>query len=479
MRAQKIPDIALEFAGAELGDERLTKRLQRIAASVAVAPGDSFPRLAGSDGELEGVYRFFGNARVSLESILEPHRRATRIRSSTDDILVLHDTTGFSFRGSSPREGLGRLQRSGRLQSRQGFFGHFALAICADESRQPLGLLGLRTFVRAEQQKGPKTGRPRSYRERKEASRWAALALDVHSTTSNAIHVMDREADSYENYRLLLDASARFIIRGRIGWNRVGERNGVRDTLSELTARTPIRLRRDVRISRRKPNAVSVLNKANPPRAERTARLSVRAARVLLPRPHVFSRRDPDRDSLPLNVVYVEETSPPHGVEPISWMLLTNEPIETCEQVEKVVDAYRARWTIEEFFKALKTGCAFEKRQLESLDALRNALAVFSVVAYRLLLLRSVSRLTPQAPGTTVASRRQIELLRTIPQLDRRFADIAVSAHATTSDILLAIAKLGGHLKNNGPPGWQVIGRGYDSLLLLELGWQAHEAREM
>ena len=478
MRPQKVPEIALEFVDAQLGDQRLTKRLLRIATSVAAAPADSFPWVTGSDGELEGVYRFFSNVRVSHESILEPHFRATRTRSGDGEVLVLHDTTSFAFRGGSVRKGLGRLQRAERSQSQQGFFGHFALAISADGSRKPLGLLGLKTFVRPKQSAGAMTRSRRFSDREKEASRWAALVHDVHSVSPNAVHIMDREADSYENHRLFIAANIRFIIRGRIGWNRIGERNGARDTLPELTSQTPIRLRRKVRVSRRNPSEVRLLNKANPPRAERIAKLAVRAAGVQLPRPFVFSRRDPVRGPLPLNVVCVEEVAPPSGVEPICWMLLTNEPIRTREQVAKIVDAYRARWTIEEFFKALKTGCAFEKRQLESLAALRNALAVFSVVAWRLLLLRSVSRMTPRAPAAAVASSRQIDLLRALPKLDRRFAEIAVPERATAVDILFAIAKLGGHLKNNGPPGWQVIGRGYDSLLLLELGWKAHATQE-
>jgi IS4 transposase len=50
-------------------------------------------------------------------------------------------------------------------------------------------------------------------------------------------------------------------------------------------------------------------------------------------------------------------------------MLYTSEPIDTAEQLLTIVDQYRSRWVIEEFFKALKTGCAFEKRQLESYRA--------------------------------------------------------------------------------------------------------------
>jgi hypothetical protein len=39
--------------------------------------------------------------------------------------------------------------------------------------------------------------------------------------------------------------------------------------------------------------------------------------------------------------------------------------------------------------------------------------------------------------------------------------------------VLFAVAALGGHLKNNGEPGWQVLGRGMEHLLTLEIGWLA------
>ena len=477
MGRKPVGKIDAEFEGAEFGDVRLTKRLVRVATSAANAPGSSFPVISGCDSELEGVYRFLSNARVTPRSVLAPHIAATLKRGGKADVLVLHDTTSFAFRGGDSREGLGRLQRGGRAQSRQGFFGHFALAVTADGSRQPLGLLGLKTFVRGNPPPGPTTGRRCVYRANKEAARWFELASEVQSLAPDAIHVMDREGDSYENHRQLIAAGIRFVIRGRIGWTRIGERKGVRGTLPELAAQTPIRLTRSVVISRRAPNDIGVLNKNNAPRSERKAKLAVRAARMSLPRPHYFSRRDPERSALQINVIHVEEVGQPHGVEPISWMLFTTEPIGTSAEISKIVDAYRARWTIEEFFKALKTGCAFEKRQLESLAALCNALAVFSVVAWRILLMRSASRAAPACPAEAVATRQQIELLRTLPLIARRFADVNVPTRATASHVLLAIATLGGHIKNNGPPGWQVIGRGYDSLLLLELGWIARETR--
>ena len=81
----------------------------------------------------------------------------------------------------------------------------------------------------------------------------------------------------------------------------------------------------------------------------------------------------------------------------MEWQLVTSEPIGTQEQVLRVVDWYRGRWLIEEFFKALKTGCAYEKRQLESFATLQIALALLAPVAWQLLLLRQLARAAPDA----------------------------------------------------------------------------------
>ncbi len=102
----------------------------------------------------------------------------------------------------------------------------------------------------------------------------------------------------------------------------------------------------------------------------------------------------------------------PKGQEPIVWYLVTNEPIDTAEQVAEVVDAYRARWVIEEFFKALKTGCQIEKRQMESYEALRIALALFLPIAVRLLALRDAARTEPEQASSALTHLRQQDLER-------------------------------------------------------------------
>jgi hypothetical protein len=161
--------------------------------------------------------------------------------------------------------------------------------------------------------------------------------------------------------------------------------------------------------------------------------------------------------------VRVHEKHPGRGVDPVEWRLVTSEPIETVEDVAGIVDGYRARWLIEEYFRALKQGCAYEKRQLESKHALLNALAVFAPIAWQLLALRQLSRDQADLPAGAVLSPMKLTVLQ-------RHPDVRLRPNATIRDAMLAIAALGGHIKNNGDPGWQVLGRGFEDLLLLERG---------
>jgi hypothetical protein len=468
MANSKVAPPSEEFAGADFGDARIAGRLIRFATAVAKAPGAGLPEAAGSDGELEGVYRFLRNERVTPARILAPHLARTVERVGERVPLVVHDTTEFGFGGMSQRAGLGRISQEGE---KQGFFGHYALAVAGDGSREPLGVVGLQTFVRT----GPPTARHRHKRRAgvpTERTRWSELALRVGKTFPRAIHVMDREADSYEIVSELATASARFVIR--VCRDRLLHLEGADGKMFAAADRGPICATRSVPLSRRRREADPRNRKIHAPRGERVADLRIRATTHTIKRPHRQALENCP-ESLTVNMVTVEEVHAPPDAAPVSWRLLTSESVETVEQVEAVVDAYRARWVIEEYFKALKTGCAFEKRQLESLRTLANALAVFSVIAWRLLLLRSVARLRPNALASDAVTERQVQVLHSLAHLDDQgvIPRIDLPSSPTALHALTAVAQLGGHIKNNGSPGWQVLGRGYESLLLIELGWIA------
>ena len=123
-------DIASEFRGALLGDRRRSKRLERIASELARNPGLSFPEAMGTEGQLEGLYRFLGNDEVKYEAVHAPHAAQTRSRChAQDQVLVLHDTTVLRFNGD--REGLGRIHEAGGAQ---GFRLHASLAVTPERA---------------------------------------------------------------------------------------------------------------------------------------------------------------------------------------------------------------------------------------------------------------------------------------------------------------------------------------------------------
>lgn len=455
-RARAVAAAADEVAGADLGDVRLAKRLTALVTSIADRAGESFPK-ALDDAELEGAYRFFGNDRVTPEAILAPHFRQTARRAAQHEhVLVVHDTSQFEFDGSSPREGLGRLVNPG-----QGFFGHFSLAIAADGSREPLGLLAIETIFRLDKAK-PKDQRRRSD-SRGESARWPRAieaSEQLLDGATRAIHVMDREADSYPILACLHDAGRSYVIRAFQDRVLVG---GNEDRLRDAAKAAKRSFDREVPLSRR-PKIPGAPGRRHPARAGRVARLSFSAATVEIPRTAKAKRGS--ATSIQLNVVYVVEHRPPQGEPPVEWFLLTDLPVENRAQIEFVVDCYRGRWMIEEYFKALKTGCQFEKRQLETAHSLLNAMAVLAPVAWRLLLLRHLARHSPERSATAALTLVQLDVLRAV-------AKRPMPAHPTVQEAMLAVAGLGGHLPNNGDPGWLVLGRGMHDLLLLELGWRA------
>lgn len=177
---------------------------------------------------------------------------------------------------------------------------------------------------------------------------------------AGAVDVMDREGYNYDLFSELHAAHARYVIRLANDRRLVGERQKLRGVLG----RAACLFRREVQMSPRAPGRPPDRHAA---RHARVVTLDVSAMAVELSRSSNFAPGSPP--SPKVNVVTVLEHECPKGEQPIEWYLLTNEPIGTTEQVAAVVEAYRARWVIEELFKALKSGRQIERRQLESYEA--------------------------------------------------------------------------------------------------------------
>lgn len=442
-----------EFVGAELGDARRGARLVSLAESMSRDPSMSFPKALDEAG-LEGAYRLMGNPKVDPDAVLKPHIQRSVERAAADDVVVIaHDSSTMSFGSEGYREGL-----SGSTGGHQHFLAHVSLAISGDGHVRPHGVLAVsRHVVDQGKSKGKKKARGTKGQLQQ---RWSMHVDQVHGLglePSAIVHVMDREADDYEVFSLIEEHDGGFVIRMQHNRTLV-DGDKIRNRLSSVE----FRVRRTVALGYRGTIAGPKQKRTHPPRKARKATLDIGATTVVLKRAGSASKSTPS--SYQMNVVYVREVNPPDDKSAVEWVLLTNKPVQDDEQLLRVVDWYRARWCIEELFKALKTGCSFEKRQLGSLHALSNALSLLLPMAWKLLLLRSEARHNPDAPAAEVLTSEEISVLRAGGR--RPLPD-----QPTVRDVLLAVAALGGHLKRNGEPGWLTLGRGYEELQALTRGW--------
>lgn len=409
-------------------------------------PSESVPEAASDASESQSIYRFWSNKQVKSSQILESHRAAVVGRGQQAGVvLAIQDTSDFDFTSHRQTQGLGYINQS----EQQGIKVHSCLAVSGNG--EPLGLLSQSCWVRSHRS-GKRGQRRKLPIEQKESYRWlqsAAAAEQGFAREVQVIHIGDREADIFElfaqprrqNSELLIRATHNRKVRHELGY--------LLPTLNQA----PIMGNISLEIQR------------NPTRPGRTAHLQLRALQLILevprnhPQPHTLK-------PVTLNAILVEEPlSPADGSPPICWLLLTSlayacggaKPYETFEQAWQCVQWYALRWLIERFHYTLKSGCRFEQLQLQTQARLLNALATYSIVAWRLMSLTYQARLNPDAPCDGVLQPTEWRLLRRKFEPKNRSRKIP-----TLHQVIVWIARLGGFLarKGDGEPGLKTLWRG-------------------
>lgn len=115
--------------------------------------------------------------------------------------------------------------------------------------------------------------------------------------------------------------------------------------------------------------------------------------------------------SIRLHVLWAVEKHPPAEVEPLEWMLLSTLPVINLEQALERLDWYCARWSVEVWHKILKSGCRIEALQLRGAAQLMRALAVYLVLALRLLYAKMLSRTAPDLPACVLLESEEWQAL--------------------------------------------------------------------
>jgi len=436
-----------QFGFAQLGDKRRNERLVKVATNLAANPGGTLPQAFAQWAELKAAYRLFDQQQVTFERVIAPHcERTLQACREPGQYLLIEDTSLLDFSGRPACEDLGVIgDGSGR-----GFELHSTLAVRIEawslEQRPEGTLMGLlhqqcRTPRPAPQgeKKAQRLSRPRR------SHKWAESIRHVGHPPQAAqwILVGDREADVYEAIDTCVQHGVDFVIRSCQD-RRLAEPLG---HLRETVAQAPLLGR----------TTVEVRSRGGQP--ARTAIVEVRSVRVDLAGPwRPGGVRPPLKD---IGVVEVREVDAPEGVkEPLHWILLTSLPCATWAQAQRVVGYYTARWWIEEYHKALKSGASVEESQLEKAHRLEPLIALLAVIAVRLLCTKMLARSRPES--FEAAASFGPEMLQLLEQKLGKPRD-----GWTNKNVLIATARLGGFLarKHDGLPGWQTIWRGWHRLM--------------
>ncbi len=436
-----------EFGFAELGDGRRNKRLVKIATNLAATPGGTMPQAFSDWAELKAAYRFFGQSGVNFERVMAPHLARTRQSCrQAGEYLLIEDTTLLDY---SNRPGLQELGVIGDGSGR-GFELHSALAVRIESwtlDQRPEGVvLGLFDQQCRTPRPAPKGETRRELLSRPRASqRWAAGIKSAGRPPEGSqwIYVADRESDIYEVMGRCQEHGIDFVIRACHDRCLADESGHLRERL----ARAPVLGQSTVEL------------RARPGQSARTAIVELRSVRVDLRGAWRPGERKAPLQSI--SAVEVREVEAPEGVkEPLHWILLSSLPCTTKVEAQRIIGRYMARWWIEEYHKALKSGAGVEESQLEKADRLESLIAVLSVVAVRLLSAKLLARSRPE--GSEAAASFGPQMLAI---LEKRLGK--PKGGWTNQNVIIATARLGGFLarKNDGMPGWQTIWRGWQRLI--------------
>lgn len=386
---------AHELQTLDLGDRRLNRRAQAVLRARWEQPQASFLGSFSHWTPAKGAYGLIEHesADISLSSLLAPHAEQTQRRMAAEPVVLLpEDTTTLNYTGLRQTTGLGPLGE----HKGQGLWLHSLLAFREDGI--PLGVLDAQSWARPQEPSDTDQRNAQALAE-KESLRWVesfqkAVSAGRRMPRTQLVVLTDREGDIYELHDAVQQAPAnvhvlvraqhdRLLVEGQKLWAYMGAQ--------------AVGLRRSVNLPR---------GHGQP---AREAQVEVRWAQPTIQAPAVGYKKN--WPPLTFWTVWVHEPNPPAGQEPLDWMLLTDLPIQDAEQAWKKVQWYCKRWGIEEWHRAIKTGCGAEHREFKTADHLQRVLAFDLIVAWRVLALVKLGRQLPQLPATVLYSQEELKVL--------------------------------------------------------------------
>ncbi len=420
------------------------------------------------------AYRFFENEKTNFENILKPHRDATEKRIAEEEtVLCVQDTTELDLtRPQQPLQGAGPI---GEGSNRRGAYLHLLEAFSRDAV--PLGTVWAKTIVR-EEKKENETSAERQKKlpflpiDEKESVCWLeAVRKTCDAARRHAavrfVCIGDSECDIFEVFVEPRPGNVHLLTRACQD-RGVTTENKERSRIREALGATPFRATKTIHVRGRRPAVACCKKSRQQPKKSRVAEMEIRTALLVI---HVPGPLRSKYESVPMNVVSLVEKNPPSGEVPVEWILLTTLPLDTLEQVFEVIGYYETRWMIEVFFKTLKSGCKVESLQFETMDRLLPCLAVYLIVAWRVLLLCRLGRSLPEMSCESLYDESEWKSLYRI----RHPGGVLPKVPPRLGEMLRWVGELGGWVSTPGKkemPGPQTTWIGLQRLKDFAAAWR-------
>jgi Transposase Tn5 dimerisation domain len=398
-------------------------------------PSGSLPEQMGGWNELRAAYRLLKEAEVTHEALSVGHWGKTYQEAQAHEagvILWIQDTTELNYNAHQGTRGLGGTSHA----KVQGLMMHSALVVVPQPGNpEVLGLGWQHVWSRAQP---PEQSRFTNC----ESDKWSMALEQVGAVSEEQgqrwVSVGDRESDVFAY--LQRAKALGWDCLSRVAQNRViCTPSGERDWLKRFARPQPVQAYKPLELRGR----------SGQPKRTVELNVSWSALRLHPPQSGNLHQADP----IECWCIRCWETAP-NGLE---WMLLTSLDPAQFSPLDQL-EWYAARWLIEEYHKCLKTGCAIEARQLTTAKRLITLTGFLSIVAVRLLQLRTLSRQQPHRNAAEVVPEVMVRVLVIRLKL--------TTAQITLGEFWGAVARLGGFIgrKSDGQPGWQTLWRGWSRL---------------
>lgn len=386
----------------------------------------------------------------------------TAERIAGRDIVVVQDTSELALGGRRARaNGYGPVGKGGALG---GLLLHAALALEVG-SNALLGLVDAQIWNRDKGVDKPRRSRAIADKESKRWLDTTARAGKSLATATSITCISDRESDIYELFAARppnVDQIVRACQDRTI--KKETENKGETEDETELLFQHIDGLPQTGRFGVKIPAA--------PGRKAREAELALCFASVKLCKPlHAAARDLPD--SIALTLVDVREVLTPEDGEPIHWRLLTTHSVTNLAEARRIVELYRMRWTIEEFFRTLKTaGFDIEEADIADPQVMIKLVAAVTIAAVTVMqLVKARDGTTNQQLADAFEPDDQPVLEAVSAKLEGATA-LQKNPHPKGSLAFAGwvIARLGGWTGYYGKPGPKVMRRGLEAFRQIKYG---------